>query len=210
MTSGFLCFGARGWGYNPGFHSSAEFSRLQWFLLCPALSPLSTKFPKVSMTKNLLMLFVEPEEVQQEVVLEYLLLLKTQKAKLRVNLISIFWPPCVFPISYLWVIIYIIIISHPCMHIVEIIIFCTIFCYKLGHKNEEQCPGFEFKEIITILFFCHVFFTRVLGSSFCCVLSSLMPAEQGQGMTIEWCTAEDWRLCQQDERVKNRGGWGFH
>lgn len=98
---------------------------------------------------------------------------------------------CFFPNTYLGNVVYTIIISHPCMHILKIIIFCTIFCYKLGHKNEEQWPGFEFKEIITILFSCHVFFTRVLGSSFCCVLSSLMPAEQGQGMTMEWCTAEE-------------------
>lgn len=55
------------------------------------------------------------------------------------------------------------------------------------------------------------FFTRVLGSSFCCVLSSLMPAEPGQGMTMEWYAVEDWRLCQQDKREwkTEEGGRGF-
>lgn len=38
-----------------------------------------------------------------------------------------------------------------------------------------------------------------------------MPAEQGQGMTMEWCTVEDWRLCQQDKRKqkKTEEGGGF-
>lgn len=99
----------------------------------------------------------------------------------------------VVPIAYLGDVVRIAIISRPCIQVVKIIRFCTVFCNKLGQKNEEQWPGFEFKEIITI-FSCHVyflFFTRVLGSSFCCVLSSLMPTEQGQGMTMEWCSAED-------------------
>lgn len=168
------------------------------------------------MTKNLLIHSTVPESAPQEV-LPLLVgceqLLTTQSSTDRSEgyfVQHIMTSSCVFPIAYLGDVVYIIIISRPCIRIVKIIIFCTIFCYKLGHKNEEQWPGFEFKEIITILFSCHVFFTRVLGSSFCCVLSSLMPAEQGQGMTMEWCTAEDWRLCQQDKRVKNRGGWGFH
>lgn len=69
-------------------------------------------------------------------------------------------------VAYLGKVVYIVIIRHPCMCIVKIIIFCTIFCYKLGHKNEEQCPGFEFKEIITILFSCHVFLQGFLDLRF--------------------------------------------
>jgi len=49
------------------------------------------------------------------------------------------------------------VISHLCMLIVKMIIFCTIFRYKLGHINEERWSGFEFKEIITMFICCHVF-----------------------------------------------------
>lgn len=166
------------------------------------------------MTKNRLIPSSMPELALQEASTSWLwTVLSTQSSTNRRQdcfVQYIMTSCCVFSITYLGDIVYIIIISRPCIHIVKIIIFCTLFHYKLGHKNEEQWPGFEFKEIITILFSCHVFFTRVLGSSFCCVLSSLMPAEQGQGMTMEWCTVEDWRLCQQHKRKqKTEEGGGF-
>lgn len=51
------------------------------------------------------------------------------------------------------------------------------------------------------------FLTGVLGSSFCCVLSSLMPAEQGQGMTIEWYFTEDWGRASRIRERKEGGGF---
>lgn len=90
----------------------------------------------------------------------------------------------VVPIAYLGDIVYIIIISRPCMRIVKIIIFCTILCYKLGHKNEEQCPGFEFKEIITILFSCHVFLQGFLDLRF--AVYYLVWCQQNRGRGWQW------------------------
>lgn len=47
-------------------HDTAQFFRLERFLSCPALSPLNTKFLKVPVTKNLLILPSLPELALQE------------------------------------------------------------------------------------------------------------------------------------------------
>lgn len=91
---------------------------------------------------------------------------------------------CVFSITYLGDIIYMVIISRLCIHIVKIIIFCTLFHYKLGHKNEEQWPGFEFKEIITILFSCHVFLQGFLDLRF--AVYYLVWCQQNRGRGWQW------------------------
>lgn len=118
---------------------------------------------------------------------------------------------CFFPNTYLGNVVYTIIISHPCMHILKIIIFCTIFCYKLGHKNEEQWPGFEFKEIITILFSCHVFLQGFLDLRF--AVYYLVWCQQNRGRGWQWSgVLRKSEACASRirERVKNRRGWGFH
>lgn len=116
--------------------------------------------------------------------------LKTQQTDVKVVLFNTLWPPaaCFLSFTLEKLFISLFIISRPCIHIVKIIIFCTWFCYKLGHKNEKQWPGFEFKEIITILFSCHVFFVFYLQGflDLRFALYYLVWCQQNRGRGWQW------------------------
>lgn len=127
---------------------------------------------------------------------------------------SIYWPPGVCLLSLTMATLFIIIISHPCnTHCFDNNILYHILL-QIGAQKWRTMAWFWVQRnnnhiIVLPCFLFIFFFTGVLGSLFCCVFSSLMPAEQGQGMTIEWYFTEDWGRASRIREGKKGGGGGF-